>query len=529
MLEFVEVVSIVDCDEGDTFDIWNYDERCQDSNGGNFLIDDVVVHNSIPEAVKNRDDTRESWKNKLRNIHPILLEILNNTYGVVVWQEQLAAILQRLGGFTSPEAQEARKAVAKKWTHKLKQIGEKWLQGATQTIGREHALAIWDKLVTFGRYAFNLSHGVSYCLVAHRCFWLKAHFAPEWWASVMSDCHPDKLVRYMGVARAEGWEPTEITYCGKYNDDKTVVNGVQFDTVNIDNLTVDFTVKGDVVNQGLIGIKGIGEKAASIFSTSSLPETINFKNIDEFVQSGPGRQCKTVLERLIKLGSFKHLPGHENSKALWVWYQYKYCSGTDITAMRKDINHRLLVAQDWTEERIQLEITRQINQFKMDFPKRKKIPPKLTKFTPPLNSSRDAVIALVKEDEFSVEERLGFQKQYLGYWIDSPLELYECVGGCTINAAKSTSKNGDVVIEALVVDANTATTKNDRPYMKVLITDGIQRALVFIWEDSLKRQDFNIIQAGVGVSMVVDYDEKRSTFSVSRGETVQRLIQKSEK
>lgn len=149
------IVSIEEVDDDETYDIWNYDDRCQDLDGGNFFVDGVLVHNSIPEAVKNRDDHTGAWQERLSNIHPILLDILKDTYGIILWQEQLAAIWQRLGGFTSPEAQDARKAVAKKWTHKLKPIGEKWLSGATPTIGKENAQKLWESMVTFGRYAFN--------------------------------------------------------------------------------------------------------------------------------------------------------------------------------------------------------------------------------------------------------------------------------------------------------------------------------------------------------------------------------------
>ncbi len=110
---------------------------------------------SIPEAMKNRDDSRNTWKRRLSEISPILTEILSDTYGIILWQEQLAAIWQRLGGFTSPEAQDARKAVAKKLTHKLKPIGEKWIIGATPNIGRANAEKLWESMVSFGRYAFN--------------------------------------------------------------------------------------------------------------------------------------------------------------------------------------------------------------------------------------------------------------------------------------------------------------------------------------------------------------------------------------
>lgn len=107
---------------------------------------------SIPEAVQNRDDHRGSWKKKL---HPAILEVLKDNYGVIVYQEQLQTIWQNVAGFTAPEAQEARKAVAKKWTHKLKPIKDKWIEGASRTLGPREAEEWWSKMETFGRYAFN--------------------------------------------------------------------------------------------------------------------------------------------------------------------------------------------------------------------------------------------------------------------------------------------------------------------------------------------------------------------------------------
>lgn len=107
---------------------------------------------SIPEAVANRDDTTGSWKKKL---HPIIFDVLKDTYGVIVYQEQLQAIWQNMAGFTAPEAQEARKAVAKKWAHKLRPIRDKWLTGASRMMGAREAEDWWSKMETFGRYAFN--------------------------------------------------------------------------------------------------------------------------------------------------------------------------------------------------------------------------------------------------------------------------------------------------------------------------------------------------------------------------------------
>lgn len=154
-MKTVRVASVEEVESDETYDIWNYQpDAYRDSTlpEGNFLVNGVVVHNSIPEAVKNRDDVRGTWKRKL---DPDFLKVLEDTYGVIVYQEQLQALWQNIAGFTSPEAQEARKAVAKKWVHKLKPIEKKWIEGASRKIGKAAAEEWWPKMVTFGRYAFN--------------------------------------------------------------------------------------------------------------------------------------------------------------------------------------------------------------------------------------------------------------------------------------------------------------------------------------------------------------------------------------
>lgn len=475
---------------------------------------------SIPEAVKNRDDTRKSWQQRL---NPVILDVLKDTYGVIVYQEQLQAIWQRVAGFTAPEAQEARKAVAKKHTHKLKPIREKWLRGAAKMLGEAEAAEWWPKMETFGRYAFNKSHAVSYCLVALKCLWLKAHFAPEFWAAVMSDCHPDKLVRYMGVARAEPWEPTDITYCGKYKGEADRPSAVRFSVVNIEHLTVDFTVTGDTVNQGLTGIKGMGKKAARLFEGRG-----KYGNIDEFVASGAGRQTKIVQERFIKLGAFRHLPGHENAKALWQYYQYKYCkSGKNMTELRREVREKLLALEGWNNKTINEERQRQIADWKRAFPKRKKIPDKFHNWKPKPTDTRERVMALF-QDDFTIEERLSFQKLFLGYWLDSPLDMYKC-DGITIAQAKDAAikTGGEVKLEGLVKSHALAETKNGKPFWKVWITDGVQDALIFVWERELARHlteiDKKEYDAGSAVQMFVEYDEKRGTFTLARGEIIGKL------
>lgn len=156
----IAVKSIVEDGYDDVYDISNYDE-CRDGEG-NFLLNDVLVHNCIPEYVKRRDDASKSW---VESIHPDMRQILEDTYGTIVYQEQLSAIWMRMANFTAPEAEAARKAVAKKRQRELKNMREKWNKGSAAKFekfgdpyltGYQKAEKYWDDVISpFARYAFN--------------------------------------------------------------------------------------------------------------------------------------------------------------------------------------------------------------------------------------------------------------------------------------------------------------------------------------------------------------------------------------
>lgn len=392
--------------------------------------------------------------------------------------------------------------------------------GIQQTYSPEMKSAQHNYITSTSNAVHKNSHSVSYCLMAFRCLWLKAHFAPEFWAAVMSDCHPDKLVRYMSVARAEDWKPTEITYSGKHKPTEAS-NGVKFGTLNINNLTVDYTVTGDVVNQGMIGIKKIGDKAAEVFAGRG-----DYKSIDEFVCSAEGRKNKITLERFIKLGAFSALEGHGNSLALWMWYQYQYCSGN--ADIRRSIQAQLLAKEGWDEKTIAIERLRQVGEYKKQYPGRKKMPAKFNNWMPKPNDSRDNVMALFTED-FTQAELLEFQKEFLGYYLDSPLDLFQTRGGFTIKDAKSTEyEKYETSLEVMILGVEAATSKpkegkDPTQYVKLTATDGVQNTIIYIWASELARQDDSVLQPGIGVRIKVVYDKQRGSFAMSRGTNIVRL------
>jgi DNA polymerase III alpha subunit len=418
---------------------------------------------------------------------PRVIKILEDTHGTIVFQEQLQAMWMSLAHFTVPQAEESRKIISKKWEHLLPKVKERWLRGATKEIGAEKAEAWWEIMHSFGRYAFNRSHAVAYSVISYRCLYLKTHFAPEWWAAVMSICHPDKLKKYMGVAKTED---------------------VEFAPLDVDDLTVDFTVDGGSVKPGLKSIKGIGEKAAAHLSSFEGP----FPSMDAFVeQSG---KSKGAMERLIKLGAFDKL--YTNRFGLWQWYQYKYCSGKEITELRKQVNAKF----SWPEEKIKEERDRQASEYFKLYPKRKKVPTKIEKWVPKIGHkyeipSCEQVVDLFKD--YTLAETLEFEKTFLGYYVRSPMDIYKGSDN-TISEAKSSG-----ILDAVIEEIEVRTSKNGNEYIVLHVTDGKERSRVTVWADIYAATDQEIIKVGVGVKIPVQWSDRYKNFSIAKGGMVVRL------
>lgn len=509
----------------------------------------------IPDYVERRDDDTQEWRTEE---HPMVVEVLEDTLGVIVFQEQLTGLWQRIAGFTGPESQDARKAVAKKWKDKLKPVRQKWIDGAARHLGEGLAIEWWDKrMETFGRYAFNRSHAVSYCLWAYKCLWLKAHFPEEWWACVMSRCDQKKLPRYMSASRAEG---------------------VKFGEIDVNHMTVNMTAHAgqrardgeSAVALGLISLKKVGDKMAPQFADGIDDSPHDYPDIDAFV-ADKGKN-KILLERLIKLGSFQHV--HSNIKATWMWYVHKYCTGeikvpwepvwegspfvqypvpknkTDrpgfvcdperfkiskrkirdqtyedkiyspITVAQLKQYHReqSLAVDGWTEERVLAERERQVREFKENFPKRKKIPKKVSEFSPIPDETRDRIMSFYPNDH-DLKEILRFELEFLGYYWHSPIDLYHTDGGATVEHAKLTG-NMDVV----VLEKQMAKTKpKGRPFIRLIVNDGVQDALVLIWEGDIGTQDQELFKKDKGIRLKVEYDRDRNSFALARGSTIKPL------
>ena len=473
---------------------------------------------SIPTAIENRDDYAQSWRKGLRDKHPIMEEILSPTLGVCVYQEQLTALWQRLAGFSATEAQLARKDIAKKRVDKLKKIKIQWIAGASKTLGEEFATQYWDVLETFGRYAFNRSHAIAYCaVIAYRCAWFKAHFFPEWIASVLSRCDVKKVPRYISMARTEGWRPTDITRIGKAPDDRFK----DFDVIafDVNKLTPNFSVIGNVLTVGLLSVKGIGESDRGI---CDIPGP--FSSLDEFIEkTGAG---KTVIERLVRLRAFSGLPGHENAYALLQYYYHKYKKAP--TAERTKTDESLKLQQGWTDLAIAAERTRQITEYFNMYPKRAKIPASLEKWKPEIDISLEQFKILYPND-YKMTEVLAFEKEYLGYNLSNPLSVYKTRTERTIyGAIEAYDQKIEASLEVIIIDKHSGVTSTGVPYCRLEVTDGLATTTVFIWQDNLSAINPDLLNKERAVLIPVKYQPKRKSFSMINGRVIVPLVKKDE-
>jgi DNA polymerase III alpha subunit len=127
--------------------------------------------------------------------HPLLEPITRDTYGTIVYQEQVMAIVRDIGGFDVVEVNKFRKAVGKKDPETLKGFRERWTRGSVDRLGDKIAGSLWEQMCEFGSYAFNKSHSVAYAIVAYWCAWLKAYFGKEFAVAQLRHAKDDDQAR----------------------------------------------------------------------------------------------------------------------------------------------------------------------------------------------------------------------------------------------------------------------------------------------------------------------------------------------
>jgi DNA polymerase-3 subunit alpha len=250
---------------------------------GGGLIDDFVK--------------RRHGKIKVEYPHPWLEESLQETYGVIVYQEQVMQIASRMGGYSLGEADILRRAMGKKKKEAMAAEREKFVERAVkQGVKGGDAGKVFDLMEFFAGYGFNKSHSAAYALVAYRTAWLKAHHPVHFMAALLTTekGNTDKLVHYVGECREMGIEVLPP---------------------DVNSSSLDFSVDGDKVRFGLSAIKNVGEGAiASILDARR--RLGRFRSLHELCAEIDLRAVnKRVLEALVSSGAMDSLGGRRSSLA----------------------------------------------------------------------------------------------------------------------------------------------------------------------------------------------------------------------
>ena len=248
---------------------------------------------NIPEFI-----ARKQGKTKIVYEVPELEAILKETYGVIVYQEQVMQIAVAIGGYALSEADTLRKVMSKKKTEEMEgKEKPKFLEGARKKkIAESKASRIWEQMETFGKYGFNKSHSTAYAIISYQTAYLKAHYPAEFMAALLTSekDNRDKIISHIGSCREMG------------------INVLPPD---INESMSDFSVVGEHIRFGLAAVKNVG--VGAIESIIVVREAGGpFRSIVDFCDRvDPRKANKRMVESLIKCGAFDST-GHKRRQLM---------------------------------------------------------------------------------------------------------------------------------------------------------------------------------------------------------------------
>ena len=256
----------------------------------------------IPAYIKNKMNPEN-----IRYKHPLLKDILEMTYGCIVYQEQVMQIVRTLAGFSMGRADEVRRAMSKKKAKEMQKARQSFIYGEDNEDGsirymgclrngidEKTAESIFDDMDAFAQYAFNKSHAAAYSYVTYQTAYLKCLYPSQFMAALISSVMGDtnKVSAY-------------INNC--------IQKGIKILPPDINKSMAEFSVEGNDIRFGLTTIKNVGESFVRK-CVKEREENGNFKSIRDFASRMIGELNKRSVECLIKSGAFDSLEGSRAQK-----------------------------------------------------------------------------------------------------------------------------------------------------------------------------------------------------------------------
>jgi len=314
---------------------------------------------------------RKHGHKKMEYIHPELEPIIGNTYGIIVYQEQVMAIASRLAGFTLPEADTLRKAMGKKIKKLMDEQREKLIQGMMRNnIAGSTAQQIWEFIEPFARYGFNKAHATCYALIGYQTAYLKAHFPTEFMAAIMNS-ESDDIERIAFL----------IDECRKMK--------IEVLPPDINESMGGFTViKDGIIRFGLNAIKNVGSNVVAAI-VKERKQNGNFTTITEMIERVQDKDLnKKSLESLVR------------------------CGVTDCIGERGQLLSNMESLLNYAREIQRPKTNGQVSLFSTGLENKTTLPPLKLHEAPPA----------------SKKEKLDWEKELLGLYIsEHPIREYEKV------------------------------------------------------------------------------------------------------
>lgn len=402
---------------------------------------------TFAEGLANPDSVEE--------VHPDVDEILSETFGNMLYQEQLMFILRKLGGFSLGEADMVRRGIASGKLELIEEQRPRFLDGVKKVQLNKNpdtppnemdellelANHIFDLMTKWAGYGFNKAHSVGYGFLSLRGAWLKANYKPHFMAALMSanSNNEEKLVSYIDEIRSKG---------------------IKVLPPKINNSTKGFTVVGEDILFGLEAIKGVGAKAVD-----SIIENYPYRNFMEFIQKVGNRR---ITLPLIKAGFF-----NEDKKFLLKYWEVFI----DIKDGKTKIEESLIeyIHENGITEETYEDISNRLENIIIQKSERKRT-----------EKTRNECLSLIDRHEYTDLELLDMEKSTLGIFLsDNPLNHYEdLIYNHTVVQKEITKhrQKDDIFIVGIVIEEPKEITDkngNKMAFAKLQMIDGLQDCVIF--------------------------------------------------
>jgi len=403
-------------------------------------LEDIIAMVALyrPGPIQFIDDyiAGKHKKKKVEYLHPKLKPILEKTFAIPVYQEQIMKIAQELAGFTLSEADVLRKAIGKKIKKLLMSLKEKFIEGMKKNeIKEEIAQKIWHWIEPFARYSFNKSHSTCYATIAYQTAYLKAHYPVEFMASLLTSEKAD--VERIGFLIGE---------CKKM--------GIEVLPPDMNESLKNFTVvpRQNKIRFGLLAIKNVGHNVVEAI-VQERKTSGPYLSIDNFVTRVSSKDLnKKSMESLIKAGAF------------------------DKLAERNQLLFNLESLLEWSRETQRTKANGQRGLFDT-----------LSSGNP----ARKSNIKLTSTNQASKTEKLSWEKELLGLYVTShPLQDFQKVLGkkaLAISKVSSALINHQVKIGGIISKIKKIITRNGRPMLFLNLEDLTDKIEVVVFPGVIER------------------------------------------